>query len=508
MKRVATLILLIALYIFPNTQAKQEASLTALSLSTEEIRQISELAGLDLLNSEFVKNGDRESKKVIAISDFYNLADFPIDSILLARIFLQTLQDSKVFMLTNAIGGNASNIDPMLDSIRSLRNNKEFSDIIPKNALIAPQYSLSGRISSELKELGTKTLVQYTIILNITNLKNGLIEWNYVDLMKKVYEGKIPNNLSTQTRYGLICNGRIKTDMTIKEACELAIAEIWEGSFRDIPKNAMSHIARYAKKACELDSAFGCRAVGASYRYGVGEKQDFTKAMEFYKKACQNQDGNACYNVALLYQNAQGVKQDFNMASSYAHQSCHTNFEAGCELFKRLEMLVQQDELDERGHELERRCEQKVGLSCGNLAFYYYHGINGASRNPIKAAFLFQKGCDLNDVNSCYQLGLWYVQGLGGMLKDSKIAADLMEKACEGIKIKQNCDKTLPIDKCEVNFDFLRSNACFSLGGIYEHGGVHLDKDTQKALKFYKKSCDLNLKNSCVAYDNLKESLK
>lgn len=481
---------------------------TLLSPSLEEIAQFSELAGYDLLHSEFAKSSKDEGTKVIAISDFFNLTDFALDSALVARVFLHQIKDSKLFTLTNVIAGNASNADPMLDSIRAMRNNLEFSNIIPKGALLVPKYSLSGRISNDIKELGGKTIVQYNIILSITNLENGLVEWDYVDTIKKTYDGKIPKDFFSPTRYGLICDGATSTNLSPKEACELAISEIWEGSFQDIAPNKRDSIARYAKRACELDSAFGCRAYAAVYRYGVGEKQDFTKAMGLYQKACQKSDGNACYNIALMYQNAQGVAQNLKQADTYAHRACKLGFDAGCELRQKLAALAQEDSLDERGQTLTQQCEANDSVACGDLAFYYYHGFGGANRNPTKAAHLFQKGCELGDVNSCYQIGLWYVSGLGGTLKDWGIAAAYMDKSCNGYTLKSACANTAHQVQCQKHYENYKSNACFSLGSLYERGGINLKQDTKKALQTYKKSCDMGLENACVYYNNLKESLK
>ena len=499
--------LLAILYVYASSVALANTlEYSTLSPSLEELTQFSELASYDLLHSEFVtKGGD---KKILAISDFYNLADFTLDSTLLARVFLQHIKDSKVFTLTNAIAGNASNTDPMLDTIRARRNTLEFGDVIPKGALLAPKYSLSGRISSDVKELGSKTIIQYNIILSITNLESGILEWDYVDSIKKTYEGKIPESFFTQTRYGLICSGSLNADMPQKEACELAIAEIWEGSFQNIAANKQSYIVKYAKKACDLDSAFGCRALGASYRYGVGEKQDFTKALQFYNKSCSNADGNGCYNVALMYQNGQGAAQNLDEAQTYAYRSCTLDFEAGCVLHEKILALMQKDTLTKQAEELLQQCEQNDSIACGNIAFYYDHGLQGATRNPTKAVYFFQKGCELGDVNSCYQIGLWHVSGLGGTLKDWSIAAQYIEKSCHIYTREQACANTTHQKQCQGNFEIYKSNACFSLGSLYEHGGINLKQDTKKALECYQESCDMGLENACVYFSNLKESLK
>ena len=169
---------------------------------------------------------------------------------------------------------------------------------------------------------------------------------------------------------------------------------------------------------------------------------------------------------------------------------------------------MQKDTLTKQAEELLQQCEQNDSIACGNIAFYYYHGLQGATRNPTKVVYFFQKGCELGDVDSCYQIGLWHVSGLGGTLKDWSIAAQYMEKSCHIYTREQACANTTHQKQCQGNFEIYKSNACFSLGSLYEHGGINLKQDTKKALECYQESCDMGLENACVYFSNLKESLK
>lgn len=117
-------------------------------LTQGDLEQVSQLAGLDLLQSNFLES---QGKKVFMLSDFNNISDFNADMPFMARLFLATLKENKNFVLSGAIASNAFNADPMLDKIRQMRNNKEFADSIPKGSLVTPQYSISARLSSNTR---------------------------------------------------------------------------------------------------------------------------------------------------------------------------------------------------------------------------------------------------------------------------------------------------------------------------------------------------------------------
>lgn len=144
------------------------------ALTFDDMTQITSLAGADLLESSFIKDSNNKNKKVLMISDFNNLSDIG----LLARELISDMVRSQKFTLTAAISGNAFNANPSLDKIRAMRNNEEFSDIIPKGTLIAPKYSLSARITNDTAKQGNLHIVSYHFIFGIVNLESGLVEWD------------------------------------------------------------------------------------------------------------------------------------------------------------------------------------------------------------------------------------------------------------------------------------------------------------------------------------------
>lgn len=58
---------------------------------------------------------------------------------------------------------------------------------------------------------------------------------------------------------------------------------------------------KYAKTACNLDSAYGCIALGNYYKKGDGVEIDLDKTTQFYIKACKLQM-SLCTNLGVYYE--------------------------------------------------------------------------------------------------------------------------------------------------------------------------------------------------------------
>ena len=183
-------------------------------LDSKDLESLAQRAQEDMLDSVFFK--DISTPQVIALSDFANLTHFELDIQTLARLPLVSLRDSGKFSLTGAISGNALNADPLLDGIRAQRNKAEFQDIIPNGALLAPTYSLSARISDSLAPLDSgadsknaqnpqKVRTNLSFIFSITNLKTGLIEWDYIAHISK--EAQIEGYYKSQNERACLAGG-------------------------------------------------------------------------------------------------------------------------------------------------------------------------------------------------------------------------------------------------------------------------------------------------------------
>ena len=102
-----------------------------------------------LLSKKFVQK--LQSKKIIAISHIKNTTQEPIDIESIMVGFKQSVVEKFVF--TNAIASNANTADNLIKDSRTLRNNAEYNQYTTKKegGLLAPDYSLSGKISKRAK---------------------------------------------------------------------------------------------------------------------------------------------------------------------------------------------------------------------------------------------------------------------------------------------------------------------------------------------------------------------
>ena len=59
-----------------------------------------------------------------------------------------------------------------------------------------------------------------------------------------------------------------------------------------------------------------------------------------------------------------------------------------------------------------------------------FQNEDGVEKNPLRAAQLYEKACDLGHENACYNLGVMYMDG--EFLKKNKLkAAELFKKSCD-----------------------------------------------------------------------------
>lgn len=126
-------------------------------------------------------DGDRY---VLAVSKILNDTMQRIDTDqLVKKIRIELLNSGRV-VVTSAVGGNGAE-DVMSYELRELRNNKEFnqSTISTEGNLIAPDFSLSGKILQRNNSVNSRTTqVDYYFQLTLTNVENGLAYW----------EGEVP----------------------------------------------------------------------------------------------------------------------------------------------------------------------------------------------------------------------------------------------------------------------------------------------------------------------------
>ncbi len=92
----------------------------------------------------------------------------------------------------------------------------------------------------------------------------------------------------------------------------------------------------FCQKACNLNYALGCFAIGLLYNNGQGVRQDYQQAKTYYEKACNLNDGAGCSNLGVLYIKGQGVRQNFQTAKEYSGRGCDLGFQTGCDNYRKL----------------------------------------------------------------------------------------------------------------------------------------------------------------------------
>lgn len=121
---------------------------------------------------------------VLAVSKIINDTQQRIDTDqLVKKIRIELLNSGRV-VVTTAISGNGAE-DALSYQVRELRKNNEFNQktVSGKNTMIAPDFSLSGKILQRNNAMNSRTTqVDYYFQLTLTNLENGLAYW----------EGEVP----------------------------------------------------------------------------------------------------------------------------------------------------------------------------------------------------------------------------------------------------------------------------------------------------------------------------
>lgn len=116
---------------------------------------------------------------VIAISNITNDTSQRIDTDQLIKKIRVSLLNSGRFVVTTAVGLNGPE-DAMTAKSRTLQGSKMMNQAtVKKNGrVIAPDFSLSGKILQSNHRVDSSTQrVEYTFMLTLTNLDNGLAYW-------------------------------------------------------------------------------------------------------------------------------------------------------------------------------------------------------------------------------------------------------------------------------------------------------------------------------------------
>lgn len=147
----------------------------------------------------------------------------------------------------------------------------------------------------------------------------------------------------------------------------------------------------YFEEACEKGVAFGCRAVGANLRAGLGGERDTLKGINYFKRACEMGDQQACHEVGFTLE-FYGEPSIEAALSAYA-SSCSRGYAKSCEAGVTRAMGTNRVEWAKHLGAVRENCEAgELLTSCGIWGAALSRGF-GVDRDIVEARRFFRKAC-------------------------------------------------------------------------------------------------------------------
>ena len=90
------------------------------------------------------------------------------------------------------------------------------------------------------------------------------------------------------------------------------------------------------KMAAEQGDALAQTCLGSTYEQGLGVRQDYRKAREWYEKAAAQGDDLAQTYLGLMYEQGLGVRKNLATAKEWFGKACDNGNQTGCDYYARL----------------------------------------------------------------------------------------------------------------------------------------------------------------------------
>lgn len=246
--------------------------------------------------------------------------------------------------------------------------------------------------------------------------------------------------------------------------------------------------------------------IGKMLCYGLGTKQDYEKAFEWFLKSAQEGNKFSQYSLANLYYYGNGVEKDLSQAFWWYRKS----FEQGqpyasyavAQMYSKGEYVAENKETAQRYYKvalsgflkLESKDQADDNLYY-KLGAMYKKGL-GTDIDMDRAIDYFKLSAEMNNKNGLYEYGKALLLG-EHIPKDKMKAVKLLEKAIKleninakrflaleylsGEHLEQDIEKGLAmLNECADSGDTF---ACYKLGKIYFKGEIVL-QDLNKAEKY------------------------
>lgn len=238
---------------------KDSSSFSSFELDYHDIESVIDENAKSFIKSNLMKKYDADKKAVMAISNIENLSDEKIDTEFISRKLIRRLSSYEQIVLTNAVAGSGAKADSMIEDSRKLTENDNFNQYTTKEKgrILAPEYSLSGKITKSIKNIGKKQRVDYQFLFIVSDLDSGREVWSNDTIISKAIKKEEISKYSTTntnnveaTKYNEIgwnnyYNSEYgKAKKYFKKACNLGLKEACENVRKAQDSEKEARIAR------------------------------------------------------------------------------------------------------------------------------------------------------------------------------------------------------------------------------------------------------------------------
>ena len=249
---------------------KDSSSFSSFELDYHDIESVIDENAKSFIKSNLMKRHNANKKAVMAISNIENLSDENINIEFISRKLIRRLSSYEQIVLTNAIAGSGAKADDMIEDSRKLTENDNFNQYTTKEKgrILAPEYSLSGKITKSIKNIGKKQRVDYQFLFIVSDLDSGREVWSNDTIISKVIKKEEVSKYSTTETNNVEANKYNemgwsnyynseydKAKKYFKKACNLGLKEACENVRKAQDSKKEARIAR--SFANDTNSTFG-----------------------------------------------------------------------------------------------------------------------------------------------------------------------------------------------------------------------------------------------------------
>lgn len=259
---------------------KDSSSFSSFELDYHDIESVIDENAKSFIKSNLMKKHYADKKAVMAISNIENLSDEKIDTEFISRKLIRRLSSYEQIVLTNAVAGSGAKADSMIEDSRKLTENDNFNQYTTKEKgrILAPEYSLSGKITKSIKNIGKKQRVDYQFLFIVSDLDSGREVWSNDTIISKAIKKEEISKYST-------------TDINNIEANKYN-----EIGWSNYYNSEYGKAKKYFKKACNLGLKEACENV----RKAQDAKKEARIARSFLNDTNSTFGGIVAVDVGLM----------------------------------------------------------------------------------------------------------------------------------------------------------------------------------------------------------------